>query len=105
MRLAMATIGILFIFVVSMVDNSWTYINRDIMLETEQNPLGMWLLTIAGGSVLLFIIVKTITTALACALMAILYRYRADMGLAVIVGVSLAQAVLLWYLYFGHLIA
>ena len=102
---AIAIIGILFIFVVSMIDNLWTYINRDIMLETEQNPIGMWLLTIAGGSVWLFIIVKTITTALACILMAILYRYRTDMGITVIIGVSLAQAALLWYLYFGHLIA
>ena len=50
---------------VSVYDNVLTFIHRDIMLEQEKNPVGLWIMEHIG--VIGFVMVKASTTFLACA--------------------------------------
>ena len=51
-------------------------VHHEVIDYTEQNPLGRWLLQHGGGDVWLFVCVKFAGTAVVCAVLVILYRYR-----------------------------
>ena len=48
--------------VISAYDNTMTWVYRDTILDLEQNPVGLWLLSKGGAP--LFVAVKAVTTLL-----------------------------------------
>ncbi len=85
---------------ISVHDALLVVVNHDVIGDVEQNPMGCWLLTLNGGEVGLFVVVKLATTALVCVLLIDLYECWRRGGLMVVAGVAGFQTVLLGYLTF-----
>jgi hypothetical protein len=91
----------LFVAAVSVHDASLIVVNYQVIGETEQNPVGRWLLEIQDGAVALFVVVKLAGTALVCALLVTLFRHSQRIGTIAVVGLAAFQLMLLCYLTFG----
>lgn len=90
----------LFVGLVSVHDAMLIVFNHEIIYEVEQNPVGRWLMEAQDGEIWLFVIVKLAGTAVVCAVLISLYRFRPRFALIVAVAIAGFQAGLLYYLTF-----
>ena len=92
------------ITMVSMYDVYWTFKVQEVIIHTEENPIGLWLINADGGDIALFMTVKMLGTM--CVILAIpaIYFYRNNWGMVCAVSVATFQAFLFAYLNFGHLV-
>ena len=93
------------ITVVSMIDVYWSFKTQSILAETEQNPLGRWLIARDGGDISLFMTLKMAGTMAVILAIPAMYFVRRKWGIVATSALSLFQCGLLVYFYFGHLIA
>jgi tryptophan-rich sensory protein len=88
----------LFIAVVSVHDGYLVVLNKEHILEAEQNTLGRYLIEQNGGEVWLFLLAKAAGTAIACTVLLLLYRHVRRLALAVAGSMACFQFSLLLYL-------
>jgi hypothetical protein len=95
----MASFGaaLVFIAAVSVHDSLLVALNQDVILQAERNPVGRILIEV-GGDVWLFIVVKFLGTALACAVLVEIYRCWRPAALVAAGAVACFQLGLLLYL-------
>ncbi len=88
----------LVIAAISVHDAALIVLNDDVIMEAERNPVGRWLLELAGGHVFPFVIVKLIGTTTVCALILAMLRYWPRRALTVSSAIAFFQVGLLTYL-------
>jgi len=88
----------LFIGVVSAIDVYWSIVLQDVLIETEMNPIGRLLLETSDGNVALFMLCKVMGLVAVLGILVVLYNYKKRIAWGCIVGVSIFQLWLLWYL-------
>ena len=93
------TLCCVWITAISAHDAVLVILHREVISQFEQNPLGRWLITLQGGDVWLFVMVKFAGAAAVCTVLVRLYRYRSDIALVVAVALSCFQLLLLFYLH------
>jgi hypothetical protein len=89
------------IAMISVHDALLLIVNHEVIHEEERNPLGRWLISMDGGEVWLFVLVKLLGTSVVCATLIRLFAYRRRMAIlsaSVLAGLQLA---LLGYLSLG----
>jgi hypothetical protein len=91
----------LFIACVSVHDGYLVAIYRDVIVETECNPLGQHLLELGGGDIWYLLGAKTVGTVLACSLLLVLFWQSRRIGSAVAAGLASFQLWLLLHLTFS----
>lgn len=87
--------------VISAIDCYWSIILSDSLIETEQNPIGLWLIQFGDGNIALFMMCKIIGTILSLGILVLLYHFRPKLAHCSCFGVCVFQILLLIYLYFG----
>jgi tryptophan-rich sensory protein len=90
-----------FIAFVSVHDGYLVLKHAGVMEDEERNPVGLYLISLAGGEVWMLLGAKAVGTVLACAAMLILFMANPRLGLAVTHGVACFQFGLLLYLFVG----
>jgi len=75
-------------------------VHHNLIRQTEQNPLGRWLIEAQGGEVWLFLSLKIAGTAAVCTTLVGLYHCRYRYTLVVAGGVACFQLLLLIHLQF-----
>ena len=58
---------------ISVHDATLLILNDQVILESEQNPIGLWLIEKGGGEVWLFVTLKLAGTTTVCTVVAILF--------------------------------
>ena len=91
----------LLILIVAVVDGYFLLINRQIIFQTELNPVGRFLLALDHGNVRYFFMAKCCGTIAASSVLLVLYWTRMRIALAVTGCVALFQLGLLGFLLFG----
>jgi hypothetical protein len=91
----------LFIAIVSVHDAWLVLLFSDVIVDTEQNPVGRYLLQSTGGQVWLFLSAKAAGTVIVATLLLLAYVYRPTMALALAGPLSCFQMGLLLYLMLG----
>jgi hypothetical protein len=91
----------LLILIVAVVVGYFVLINRQILLQTELNPVGRFFLSMDDGGVRYFIAAKCCGTLAASSVLLVLCWTRMQIGIAVTAGVALFQLGLLHFLLFG----
>ena len=91
----------LFVAAVSVHDAMLVVLNASVIGEVERNPVGRWLIKLHGGEVWLFVSLKFLGTAIACAALVSLYEFRTRLALTASTGVAAFQLWLLWHLTFA----
>jgi hypothetical protein len=89
------------IAMISVHDALLLIVNHEVIHEEERNPLGQWLISMDGGEVRLFVLVKLLGTSIVCATLIRLFAYQRRMAMlsaSVLAGLQLA---LLGYLSLG----
>lgn len=76
-------------------------VNHDVIHDAERNPIGRWLLSLQGGEVWLFVIVKLFGTSVVCATLIRLFAYRRRMAILAASVLAGLQVGLLGYLSLG----
>lgn len=89
-----------FVIAVSVFDAYLVLQLRDVIQDTERNPLGRVLIQAANGSVWLFLLVKLSGTVVACMTLLVIFRSNRRLGLIIALAVALFQLGLLFYLRF-----
>ncbi len=84
--------------IISAIDIYWSIFLQEVLVETELNPIGKFLITVAGGDIALFMFCKVAGLVVVLGILVILYHYRKRLAWAAILGVSVFQFWLLWYL-------
>ena len=79
---------------ISAIDIYWSIILQEILIETELNPIGKFLITVSGGDIALFMFCKVVGLVVVLGFLAILYHYRNRLAWAIILGVSFFQFLL-----------
>ena len=95
-RVFAATLG--FIAAVSVYDTFLTYQVRDVIANTERNPICLWLIQTEPTHLGLFIPCKLLGTAFVVGVCGLMYRQSRRHALAVAGGVATFQSWLLCYL-------
>ncbi len=90
-----------FILGVSLYDTFLIVQFKDLIAQTEQNPVGRWLIHIANGDVGVFVRVKLAGTIIVMATLATLYKRRSKKTLPVTTSIAGYQSGLLAYLTFA----
>jgi hypothetical protein len=91
----------LLILSVAVVDGYFMLINRQIMFETELNPVGRFLLSLDDGNIRYFFVAKCCGTIAASSVLLVLYWTHMRIGFAVTMCLALFQLGLLRFLLFG----
>lgn len=91
----------LFIAIVSVHDGYLVVLASDVIADTEQNPLGKFLIRSNNGEIWLFLLVKAAGTVIVSTMLLRLYIHRPTMAFAVAGPLSCFQFLLLVYLTFG----
>ena len=89
----------MFIIGVSVHDGYLVLTSRTVIDETEQNPVGQWLLRINRGDIWLLLLVKAAGTILVGTLLLLLRTIRPRLALAITPSVAIFQLWLLCWLY------
>jgi hypothetical protein len=89
---------ILFTSAVSVHDAALVILLDDVIGETEQNPIGRWLIELNGGEVWLFIALKLTGTALCGATLWALYEVCRHVARTAAIAIACFQFALLIYL-------
>ncbi len=87
-----------------MIDVYWSFRTQEVLQQTEQNPIGRFLIDIDGGNIALFMTMKMLGTM--CVILAIpaIYRFRRRWGVICATALGTFQCLLLVYFEVGHLI-
>ena len=88
----------LLIAVISVHDAALVVLNDDVIMQSEQNPMGRWMLNIADGEVFLFVAVKLLGTTTVCTLILAMLRYWPRKAVTISSAVACFQVGLLTYL-------
>ena len=88
---------------VSCFDIYCSFLTEEVLAESEENPIGRWLIALDGGSIHLFMKVKTAGTFLVLTLLYLLLVLRPSWGWICCTSVSVFQVWLMFYLNFGHI--
>jgi hypothetical protein len=91
----------LFIACVSVHDGYLVAVYRDVIMETERNPVGRQLLEWGGGEIWYLLGAKTAGTIVACSTLLMLFWQSRRLGSAVAAGLASFQLWLLLYLTFS----
>jgi hypothetical protein len=92
--------AVVFIAAVSVHDALLLALNEEVIADVELNPLGRWLIAL-GGDVRLFIVVKLLGTAIACAALVAIYPWWRRAALTAGGAIACIQFGLLLYLSLG----
>jgi hypothetical protein len=90
-----------FIVIIAAVSIYDTYLIvrfREVICATESNPVGIWLLDIAGGQIGVFVRVKLAGTVVVLSTLILMWKWRAPILFPVTSSVASCQACLLFYL-------
>ena len=87
---------------ISAVDVYWSIVLQDILVKTELNPMGKFLINIASGDIALFMCLKVVGLVVVLGLLTVLYNYKKRLAWMSIIGVAIFQFWLLWYLNVGE---
>ncbi|MGI9519681.1 MAG: hypothetical protein ACR2NP_21690 [Pirellulaceae bacterium] len=87
---------------VSMIDVYWSFKTQAVLAETEQNPIGKWLIDRDGGDISLFMTLKMAGTMFVILAIPALYSIRRQWGLVAAATLTVFQCLLLVYFYVGH---
>ncbi len=90
-----------FVVFVSIVDGYLLLECRDVIAQTELNPLGIALLALAGGQVWLFLLLKLLGTIIVSTLLLAIYHRHRGVGFCIAMVIAGFQFVLLAYLHIG----
>lgn len=90
----------MFVIGVSVFDAYLVLELRDVIHDTERNPLGIMLIRAAGGRVWPFLFAKLGGTVLACMTVLIIFRRNHRMGLTIALAMAAFQLGLLLYLHY-----
>ena len=98
-----AAFGLLLLLIagVSVHDAMLVLLNREVILEFEQNPVGRWLMLAGDGDVWPFIVLKLAGTSAVCAMLLTMYRRAERFGFGIASAVACFQTLLLMYLTFA----
>lgn len=86
---------------ISVYDAVLVYLYRGVILDHEQNPIGLMLIKMHQGDVWVFVILKIALTSLVIAILAILYERLRRLAMPITTGVTAFQVGLLGYLSIG----
>jgi len=86
------------IVLVSMFDHYLTIKLQDVIIHTEQNPIGRLLIKIDGGSVALFMTLKMFFLWIIFISIFYLYKWKKHYALITLKTLALLQTILVWYL-------
>ena len=89
---------------VSIYDVYWSFKTAEVLKETEQNPLGTWLISADGGDISLFMTCKMVGTMIVLMSIPSIYVYKKQWGMICGAAVATFQCLLMVYLNFGHLL-
>ena len=103
-QIAFLSICMLIIIGVSMNDVYWSFKTQEVLLQTEQNPIGTWLIKVDHGDVALFMTLKMLGNLIVGFAIPALYLFRNRWGLLAAGVVAAFQIGLFAYLNFGHLL-
>ena len=92
----------LIVLYVSILDGYLLCHTRDVIAAMERNPLGNCLISFAGGSVWLFLLLKVIGTTLVGMSLLVIYRSHQRIGLTIVFWLAALQVGLLLFLNYGH---
>ena len=87
------------ILLVSTIDIYWSIKVQSVLLSTELNPVGRWLIRADDGSVALFMACKFVGNFAAFFLALIMLHIKSKLCLASVSFVMVGQLCLLWFLY------
>lgn len=87
------------IFLVSMMDHYLTIKLQEVILDTERNPLGLWLIHLDGGSVALFMTFKMSFLWLIYFIVLFLYKVKRTWAIIILLSLSFFQLLLVFYLF------
>jgi hypothetical protein len=100
-RLSLAYVGLCaWIAGVSVHDAVLVVVHHNLISQTEQNPVGRWLIDVQGD-IWLFVSLKLAGTAVVCTVLVRLYRYRHRLAFVVALAVACFQLWLLIHLHFS----
>ena len=91
-------IGWLFSNIACATDVYWSIKTQDVLIETEENPVGRWLIHADDGSVALFMALKFLGTTIAMSVIPLLYLHKRWMGYSAMFTVSFVLSLLVFYL-------
>jgi hypothetical protein len=91
----------LFIILVSVFDGYLALRHRHVIRAIELNPVGRALIDSNGGAVWHLLTAKFVGTVIACAIVLLIRRASARLGLIVVFALALFQFSLLLYLLFA----
>ena len=86
---------------ISAIDVYWSIVLQEVLIETELNPVGQFLIRVSNGDVALFMFCKVMGLVVVLGILAILYSYKRRIAWYSIIGVAVFQFWLLWYLNAG----
>lgn len=92
--------SLLIVMAISVHDAVLIVVNHEIVSDMEQNPIGVWLLSVHNGSVWPFVFLKLAGTSLVGTVLITIYRRNNKIGFDCSVGLAAFQVALLWYLSF-----
>ena len=96
--LALVVCSLIAIAAISVHDAMLLALSDQVIHETEQNPIGRWLITLGGGEVWLFIAIKLAGTTTACTAIAAMFTRWPKQSLTIASSVACFQGALLVYL-------
>ena len=96
-------VNFLWILLVSLVDHYLTIKLQDIILESEQNPMGKFLIQRDGG-VALFMTTKMLCLWIIFFILLSIYRDSKIKAYICVTALSVVQLLLVFYFLYGHLL-
>lgn len=99
-KIALA-ICVLVVAAISIHDAALIVLNDEVIRDTEQNPMGRWLIRIGDGDIFPFVVVKLLGTLLVCTTLLTMYTVWPKKALTVAAAITCFQLCLLFYLSTG----
>ena len=94
----------LFVGFVEVYDVYWSIKLQDVLIDTEQNPIGRFLLSLDGGDVALFMALKvSAIIAILGSLPVLLWTHRAKLAWLLLSIIFISRLALFVFLETGHL--
>ena len=91
----------LFVIAVSVIDGYLAFRHRATIMSFELNPIGRLLIQWNGGGVTYLLAAKFLGTVAACAILLLLWKASANLGLVVASALACTQLLLLIFLLVG----
>lgn len=91
----------LIVAVVAADDVYWSFKTQDVLAETEENPVGRWLIQMDGGDIALFMTCKMFGVLLVLLALPAIFWFRRSWGLICSISLAVFQIALFMYLNFA----